>query len=83
MVSEAANQLVLWLQKDFGKRILGPADPAPARIKNLYLKEIWIKFEKSKQTSLQIKMKLKAHSLKIKQVKGYSSLSVHIDVDPL
>ncbi|MDQ3142304.1 MAG: primosomal protein N' [Bacteroidota bacterium] len=83
VVSEAANQLVLWLQKDFGKRILGPADPAPARIKNLYLKEIWIKFEKSKQTSLQIKMKLKAHSLKIKQVKGYSSLSVHIDVDPL
>ncbi len=46
-VNAAANELAAALRKLFGKRILGPEYPMVSRIKNLYLKNILIKLEKT------------------------------------
>jgi len=46
-VNAAANELAAALRKLFGKRILGPEYPMVSRIKNMYLKNILIKLEKT------------------------------------
>ncbi len=46
LVNHAAADLAQLLRKSFGKRVLGPEYPLVSRIRNLYLKNILLKFEK-------------------------------------
>jgi len=78
----AAHEFAAELRKNLGKRVLGPEYPIVSRIKNLYLKNIMVKIEKSE----------KAHQIKdyIKQVidnfntqSKYKAARVVVNVDPV
>lgn len=78
----ASAELAKMLQVKLGNRILGPEYPSVPRIKNVYNKMVTIKFERSASVA-----KVKAYLLdtlaNLKQIDGYKSVRVKIDVDPL
>ena len=80
-VNEASAELARLLRSKFGKRVLGPEYPQVARIRNLYLKNILIKFEKGINLS-----KAKEDILSIIGIlhsnRSLSPVRVIIDVDP-
>jgi len=81
-VKIAATFLSEMMRKIFGKRVLGPQDPVVGRIQSYYLKNIFLKIEKSASFSKarkHIKTILKEFQLSEqgKQIK------IHLDVDPM
>jgi primosomal protein N' (replication factor Y) len=78
----AANEFAAELRKKLGKRVLGPEYPIVSRIKNLYLKNILIKIEKSGK-SHQIKEQIKETVDDFKARSKYKAAKVVVDVDPL
>jgi len=67
LINKAADDLAKKLRKLFGKRVLGPEYPIVSRIRNQYLKNILLKFEKGiplPQAKTEIRdaiIKLNAH----------------------
>jgi len=82
LINKAADELAKTLRGLFGKRVLGPEYPNVSRIRNQYLKNILLKFEKgiplpkAKDEIKKAIMKLNAHP-------DYKSVRVIIDVDPM
>ena len=82
LINRAADELAKRLRALFGKRVLGPEYPTVSRIRNQYLKNILIKFEKgiplpkAKEEIRNAIMKLNAHP-------DYKAVRVVIDVDPM
>jgi len=82
LINKAADDLAKKLRTLFGKRVLGPEYPSVSRIRNQYLKNILIKFEKgiplpkAKDEIRNAITKLNAHP-------EYKSVRVVIDVDPV
>jgi len=82
LINKAADELAKRLRALFGKRVLGPEYPTVSRIRNQYLKNILIKFEKgiplpkAKEEIKNAIMKLNAHP-------DYKPVRVVIDVDPM
>jgi primosomal protein N' (replication factor Y) len=82
LINKAADELAKRLRALFGKRVLGPEYPTVSRIRNQYLKNILIKFEKgiplpkAKEEIRNAIMKLNAHP-------DYKPVRVVIDVDPM
>ena len=82
LINKAADELARRLRALFGKRVLGPEYPTVSRIRNQYLKNILIKFEKgiplpkAKDEIRNAIMKLNAHP-------EYKAVRVVIDVDPV
>ena len=82
LINKAADELAKTLRGLFGKRVLGPEYPNVSRIRNQYLKNILLKFEKgiplpkAKDEIKKAIMKLNAHP-------DYKSVRVVIDVDPM
>ncbi|MCF8365926.1 MAG: primosomal protein N' [Bacteroidales bacterium] len=81
-VNAAANELAEALRKNFGKRILGPEYPMVSRIKNLYLKNILIKLEKTDRAAEMKKTIADTLDFFNTQSK-YKAARVVVDVDPL
>ena len=82
VVNEAADFLAANLRQVFGNRVLGPEYPSVSRIRNLYLKNIQIRFEKSEAIA-QAKKIIIDISNNICNQKQYSKLSIIHDADPL
>jgi len=82
LINKAADELAKTLRGLFGKRVLGPEYPNVSRIRNQYLKNILLKFEKgiplpkAKDEIKKAIMKLNAHP-------DFKSVRVIIDVDPM
>ncbi len=82
LINKAADELAKRLRGLFGKRVLGPEYPTVSRIRNQYLKNILIKFEKgiplpkAKEEIRNAIVKLNAHP-------DYKPVRVVIDVDPM
>jgi primosomal protein N' (replication factor Y) (superfamily II helicase) len=82
LINRAADELAKRLRSLFGKRVLGPEYPTVSRIRNQYLKNILIKFEKgiplpkAKEEIRNAIIKLNAHP-------DYKPVRVVIDVDPM
>lgn len=82
LINRAADELAKSLRALFGKRVLGPEYPMVSRIRNQYLKNILIKFEKgiplpkAKQEIRNAIVKLNAHP-------EFKPVRVVIDVDPM
>jgi primosomal protein N' (replication factor Y) len=81
LINRAADEMAKRLRALFGKRVLGPEYPTVSRIRNQYIKNILIKFEKgiplpkAKEEIKNAIMKLNAHP-------DYKPVRVVIDVDP-
>ena len=82
VVNEAADFLAANLRQVFGSRVLGPEYPSVSRIRNLYLKNIQIRFEKSEAIA-QAKKIIIDISNNICNQKQYSKLSIIHDADPV
>lgn len=77
----AAAELAKILRSSFGKNILGPEFPMVSRIKNLYIKQILIKFDRRSSTS-ETKKQILLSLDKFQQLPAAKSLLIQIDVDP-
>ncbi|MGN6194321.1 MAG: replication restart helicase PriA [Ginsengibacter sp.] len=81
VVSEAADMLAGFLEKDFNQ-LVGPAAPVVNRIRNMYLMEILIKLPKD-ATMLQLQKKVINNYIDLlKAEKKLRSVIVVSDVDP-
>ena len=81
-LNKAAGLLANSLKKDLYDRVKGPEEPLINKIKNAYIKNIHIRFEKEISAK-----KLKSAILKkcdaLKSVSEFSSVNIQIDVDPI
>ena len=80
-VRRAAKDLAEYLEKIFGKRVLGPETPLISRLNNYYLENIWLKIEK--KASAQKAKELLAEAISYtRKLPDYKSLLIVPDVDP-
>ena len=72
----------LRLKQIFGSRMFGPQEPPVARIRNLYIQQLWLKVEKNLSFSLA-KERLREMNEEFAALKDNSSLRINVDVDPV
>ena len=82
LVNKASDELAKRLKKLFGKRVLGPEYPVVSRIRNQYLKNILLKFEKGIPLP-QAKDEIRNAIIKLNALPDFKSVRVVIDVDPM
>ena len=81
-VQNAARLLAHRLKAAYGKRILGPAEPGIARVRDQYLMDIGIKVERKPHFSAEVKAFVRTVIAELKKEKGMTTVRVNIDVDP-
>ena len=82
IVHLAAKELAEYLEKIFGRRVLGPEIPIISRVKNYYLENILLKIEK--QASPQKAKTVLGEAINtIRKLPDFKSLQVVADVDPM
>ena len=82
VINQAADELAKKLRSLFGKRVLGPEYPSVSRIRNQYLKNILIKFEKGIALP-KAKDEVRNAIVKLNALPEYKAVRVVIDVDPM
>ena len=82
VINKAADELAKKLRSLFGKRVLGPEYPSVSRIRNQYLKNILIKFEKGIALP-KAKDEMRNAIVKLNALPEYKAVRVVIDVDPV
>jgi len=81
VVTEASSKLAELLGISFGSRVLGPVYPLVGRVKNLFIRQIVIKLERS--TDLRpMKQQIAQVIRQVQQEPGMGRLQVIPDVDP-
>lgn len=84
MVNSMADKLAAKLKEKLGsQRVLGPESPIIDRLRNKYLKEIFIKLERDKINSKEVKKMLLAEVQELMVDKQYRQTEIAIDVDPV
>ncbi len=78
----AANEFAAELRIKLGKRVLGPEYPIVLRVKNLYLKNIMVKIEKSEKAHM-IKDFIRQTIYNFNTQSKYKAARVVVDVDPV
>jgi len=78
--AEAADELGKLLKKQLGARVLGPETPAIARIKNLYINQLMIKFER-KISPVKLKEFIRETVGKFNNQPHFKSVRIVLDVD--
>ncbi|MBP5643495.1 MAG: primosomal protein N' [Bacteroidales bacterium] len=81
-LNKAADYLAGQLRPIFKQNLLGPEYPVVSRIKNQYIKQILIKFDRN-DNSMKIKELIKQHLDVFKKSNDYKSVTVALDVDPI
>lgn len=80
---EAAMKLAGRLVKGIGKtRVLGPQEPVIAKVRNLYLMELYIKLEKGTVSMDKIKQNLNREIEQLTSKVPYKSIRIIPDIDP-
>lgn len=82
LINKAADELAKTLRRLFGKRVLGPEYPTVSRIRNQYLKNILLKFEKGIPLP-KAKDEIRNAIIKLNANPEYKQVRVVIDVDPV
>jgi primosomal protein N' (replication factor Y) (superfamily II helicase) len=82
LLNEAARELAILLRDKLQNRILGPEYPVISKIKNLYIKNILAKLEKSENLKEQKQTILDTIS-KFKGEGRFKGIRVIVDVDPV
>ncbi|MBQ9474414.1 MAG: primosomal protein N' [Bacteroidales bacterium] len=79
-LNEAAADYANALRQHFGGRVLGPEFPNVARVRNLYIKKIMVRFDRTECSAGKLIMWNEAE--KLLATKSYGKLLLHFDVDP-
>lgn len=82
LTEEGARELVKLLQVELKGWVLGPEFPSIARIRNFYLMNVLIKFDR-KASPTKIKRYINDSIGKLKQNKTFKSCIVKVDIDPI
>lgn len=82
VVVEASNILANRLRNRLGNRVLGPAEPGIARVRNQYLMDIGIKVERGGDIAGRVKDLIRVLISGIKKQKGLTTVRINVDVDP-
>jgi len=82
LLNDAAAQLAKELKIKLGLRVLGPEYPPVSRIRNLYIKNILIKFELL-ASHLAVKELITQSIQELHNIKTFKNIIVSIDVDPV
>jgi primosomal protein N' (replication factor Y) len=82
LINKAADDLAKKLRSLFGKRVLGPEYPTVSRIRNQYIKNILVKFEKGIPLP-EAKDEIRKAITKLNSQVDYKPVRVVIDVDPM
>ena len=82
LLNEAAKELSIMFRESFGNKVLGPEYPMVSRIKNLYIKNILIKIERSDNLKDKKQTILKTIG-NFRTLGKYKSVRISIDVDPI
>lgn len=80
---QAAGEMANKLASIEGIAIQGPAPALVARVRNLYIQEVWIKCPQSVRVLDHVKSFIKEERLRMTGERGFSSLQVVFDVDPV
>jgi primosomal protein N' (replication factor Y) len=81
-LNPAAAELALMLRPIFKQDLLGPEYPMVSRVKNLYIKQMMVKFRRDYNTQ-KIK-ELIAEQIRLFQLNSdYKAVQVQVDVDPM
>ncbi len=84
MADQAANKLAEKLKTKLGtQRVLGPESPIIDKLRNRYLKEIFVKLERDKLNLKEVKKLLMEEVQSVINDKLYKQIEVAIDVDPV
>jgi len=79
----AATQMAEALKLIEGIHIQGPVPALVSRVRNMYIQELWIKLPRDMKTIEHTKFVAKEQRNMITAQKGYTSLQVLFDVDPV
>ncbi|MBT6515966.1 MAG: primosomal protein N' [Crocinitomicaceae bacterium] len=82
LTEDGARELVKLLQVELKGWVLGPEFPSIARIRNFYLMNVLIKFDR-KASPTKIKRYINDSIGKLKQNKTFKSCIVKVDIDPI
>ena len=78
-----ARKLHQTLQREFGsQRTLGPQEALISKIRNMYIWEIFIKFERDKVNLAKVKRIIMDSSHELRSEKDFRNLRIIFDVDP-
>ena len=80
-LNPAAAELASMLRPVFRQDLLGPEYPVVARVKNLYIKQMMVKF-KREHNAQQVKELIMQQIQLFRERSDYKSVIVQIDVDP-
>lgn len=81
VLNKAASLLANDLKRDFNQRVKGPEEPLINKIKNTYIKNIHLRFEKN-LSAKKVKSVVMQKCSAVKSLSDFSSVSIQIDVDP-
>lgn len=81
-LNPAATELASMLRPIFKQDLLGPEYPIVSRIKNLYIKQMMVKFNRE-HNAQQVKELIMKQVRLFQQYPDYKSVIVQIDVDPM
>ncbi len=79
----AATLMAEALKSVSGIIVQGPAPALVARVRNLYIHEIWIKCPRDNKTLDSVKAFIKTERSNILSKRGYTNVQVIFDVDPM
>lgn len=82
VLNEAAAKLAGLLKPYFGNMMLGPEYPMVSRVRNLYIKNIILKLDKS-AGGRQLKFEAMRNTELLRSMAEYKSVRVVMDVDPV
>ena len=81
-LNDAAEFFAKKLRPLFKNNLLGPEYPVVSRVKNQYIKQILIKFDRN-DNSMKIKELIKKEIELFKKSNDYKAVNVSVDVDPI
>lgn len=82
VVFEAAKIMGENLRNQIGDRLQGPSQPSIARVRGMYIMNIFIRMEKNPKVINWVKSLVLEEKNKFLDSKGFQSVRVKIDVDP-
>lgn len=82
VLTQAAQRFATAIRKTLGERVLGPEEPMISRIRNLYIKTVYIKIERKGIPVSKVKVYLAQALLGFEADKQNKGTFIQVDVDP-
>jgi primosomal protein N' (replication factor Y) (superfamily II helicase) len=82
LLDDASHHFATLLKRQLHNRVMGPAEPMIARIKNYYLADILLKMEKQSKELATAKQYITFCKDELSLHKTYKTVYVEVDVDP-